>query len=773
MPSSAMRSPRRQAVAKTSGATLTTDFGRRSPLAQEAIRTFYAAIADAGPQFLATWRTAREESHGPRQAKSSAPLDKLAAAYGIRDTRNCPDRLLLALHTYFATLVRLAVPEAAAADNANNLFDWPQTLARPELESLLRRLNQRFSSIPVGSGDIFKPLYQSLFPAAVRRALGEFYTPDWLAEHVLDELEYDGDPGLRLLDPACGSGTFLVAAIRRVRAWAKQPGRAAPTTEELRSLILQGVVGFDRNPLAVLAARANYILAIRDLFSGEPLPGIPIYEADSILGAGVPPTAAGPFDCVAGNPPWQVWDHLPPPYRDATKPLWQRYGLFTLSAAAARHGGGKKDLSMLMLYVAADRYLKDGGKLGFVINQTVFQTKGAGEGFRRLRIGSDGPQLRVLRVNDMVQFQPFDGATNWTSTLTLQKGEPTEWPVPYVRWSLNARLSDVDAGNWRTAFDHEHCRAEPIDLQHAGSPWRIRSGTRKSSVRGKPDGILTNSTRTTGPSDYVAHLGANTGGANGIYWVRLLERQGERVLVENLPAKGKATLPVVQFAVEAGLLYPLLQWRDVARYQATSSAHLLLVQDPVRRTGIPDERMRLQFPFALAYFERFQPQLLARAAYRRYQHAGPYWSMYNVGPYTLAPIKVVWRRMDRRMNAAVVTAIDDPLLGRLPVVPQETCVLIEAHSEGEAHYLCACLNSASVDEVVRSHCVQGGKGFGTPGMLEYLALQRFDPAHDVHLAVAELSRQAHSAASQGDASQIATLQAAIDEQVLELAPPRN
>ncbi len=51
----------------------------------------------------------------------------------------------------------------------------------------------------------------SAFPAQrVRHDLGELYTPDWLAEYLLDRLEYNGNPDVRLLDPACGSGTFLV-----------------------------------------------------------------------------------------------------------------------------------------------------------------------------------------------------------------------------------------------------------------------------------------------------------------------------------------------------------------------------------------------------------------------------------------------------------------------------------------------------------------------------------------------------------------------------------
>jgi hypothetical protein len=124
--------------------------------------------------------------------------------------------------------------------------------------------------------------------------------------------------------------------------------------------------------------------------------------------------------------------------------------------------------------------------------------------------------------------------------------------------------------------------------------------------------------------------------------------------------------------------------------------------------------------------------------------------MYDVGPYTLAPIKVVWRRMDRRINAAVVEPLDDPVLGPRAVIPQETCVLIAAESPDEAHYLCALLNSAMVGFLVSSHSVRGGKGFGTPSMLDYLRLRRFDPQDADHAALAALSREAHRRAARGE-----------------------
>ena len=92
---------------------------------------------------------------------------------------------------------------------------------------------------------------------------------------------------------------------------------------------------------------------------------------------------------------------------------------------------------MLVLYAAADRYLAPAGRLGMVITQTLFQTKGAGDGFRRFRLGADGAPLRVLRVDDLVDLRPFGDAANWTSVVVLQKGEPTIYPVKYVKWSYD------------------------------------------------------------------------------------------------------------------------------------------------------------------------------------------------------------------------------------------------------------------------------------------------------------------------------------------------
>src|SRR5260370_32505802 len=81
-----------------------------------------------------------------------------------------------------------------------------------------------------------------------------------------------------------------------------------------------------------------------------------------------------------------------------------------------RLGGGKKDLSMLFVYTDVDQYLPDAGRLGFVLTQSVFKTKGAGDGFRQLSFERDKKTvfMKPLVVHDVSDMHVFEGANNRT-----------------------------------------------------------------------------------------------------------------------------------------------------------------------------------------------------------------------------------------------------------------------------------------------------------------------------------------------------------------------
>lgn len=118
--------------------------------------------------------------------------------------------------------------------------------------------------------DLFRHLYEATLPQTVRASFGEFYTPYWLAEHVLDA-SYSG-PAATVLDPCCGSGTFIVAAIVRMRRDDPEIG-----ADEL----LSRIAGIDLNPLAVLTARIHFFIHIADLLDDAEDVIIPIFLGDA------------------------------------------------------------------------------------------------------------------------------------------------------------------------------------------------------------------------------------------------------------------------------------------------------------------------------------------------------------------------------------------------------------------------------------------------------------------------------------------------------------
>lgn len=122
--------------------------------------------------------------------------------------------------------------------------------------------------------DLFKGLYMSFVPRALRHALGEYYTPDWLAEHALDQVAWS--PEETLLDPTAGSGTFILEALKR---------RLAVNPHASARLLLDGLWGLDLNPLAVLAARASLVVFLSDrLDAADPI-RLPVFLADAINSA--------------------------------------------------------------------------------------------------------------------------------------------------------------------------------------------------------------------------------------------------------------------------------------------------------------------------------------------------------------------------------------------------------------------------------------------------------------------------------------------------------
>jgi SAM-dependent methyltransferase len=160
-----------------------------------------------------------------------------------------------------------------------DFFDWP--LRHPAGEELIRDVAQQTARFRLRDveADVLKILYESLVDPEQRHDLGEYYTPDWLAGRVV-AATVDDPLHLRVLDPACGSGTFLFHAVRHLIA----AGQAAgwPGTRILEACA-DNVRGLDVHPVAVTLARVTWLLALGNLLEDRPAKlSVPVFLGDAM-----------------------------------------------------------------------------------------------------------------------------------------------------------------------------------------------------------------------------------------------------------------------------------------------------------------------------------------------------------------------------------------------------------------------------------------------------------------------------------------------------------
>ena len=167
----------------------------------------------------------------------------------------------------------------------SDFFAWPKEVegGRPFIRTLARRL-ARFDW-QRAPNDVASILYETVIPPEERRTLGEYYTPDWLARTMVQEVVTD-PLNQEVLDPACGSGTFVAEAVTHfIEASADSP---LETARERLEWLRVHVAGIDVHPVAVHLARAAWVLAAQPAIQAaldEGFEGsitVPIYLGDSL-----------------------------------------------------------------------------------------------------------------------------------------------------------------------------------------------------------------------------------------------------------------------------------------------------------------------------------------------------------------------------------------------------------------------------------------------------------------------------------------------------------
>ena len=170
------------------------------------------------------------------------------------------------------------------------VFNWYR-LDRKQLLMALHRLS-RFNFAGVNA-DIVGTIYNTYVARKEKKERGQYYTPQPIVEYMLDAVGYAGGaaiigPDKRLIDPACGSGSILVAAAYRLVA-AYQAASHPPNPVQILRRVRESLFGFDLNPFACYLAEVNLLIQVLDLVKlahdqgfREPLERFHIYNEDAL-----------------------------------------------------------------------------------------------------------------------------------------------------------------------------------------------------------------------------------------------------------------------------------------------------------------------------------------------------------------------------------------------------------------------------------------------------------------------------------------------------------
>lgn len=889
---------------------LVNDFGSNSEIAKKSISTFYNVIDEKVLQnnqvqiIFEQWKSLFREVSGYSYDTEKLDLKELKNLYGFGEDKIRIDYLIFAIHTYYALLIKILVIKILyhykkkkafqqglkydtqaiayetmkAIENGGrfkelgilnfleeDFFGWYLKVWDREIFDLCTNMLKKFDEYNYNtvnleernSKDLLKKLYNFLLPKTLRHALGEYYSPDWLAQYTYNLMQINGQVDKKILDPTCGSGTFIVIAIKEIiKNNSKMPKR------ELLKKIIQNVHGFDLNPLAVISARANYIIALGDLIdeTDEDIE-IPIFHSDAMLTileqkkenhivrklatrAGIfeiplelveskdilyktlekmdryiekgklfdihlwnnikllvnniddddelftltenlynqikildekgirkiwiqiiknafAPIFHEKVDYIIGNPPWVNWQTLPEDYRDSIHKHWYEYKIFDLKGLNARLGGSHDDISVLLTYVIMDNLLKKGGKLGFIINQNLLQSSNGGEGFRKFKIKGEIP-IKVEFVEDFVDVQPFQslGASNKTAIIFMTRDKETCYPVKYTKWTKKYKGmidSDDSLDSVMCKVESSELLAEPIKFdKNMNASWIINTKEKLKILK-----------RLVGKSDYTGRKGIDTS-ANGIFWVEVLEEARGKYLIRSTPENSKKDIPSIQMLIEKDLVYPLVRGKDISKWKYETPYSIIVPYEEDLKKVLSMEELEKLYPKTYNYFYNgnenpfssiFVELLKNRAIYKKhYTSDTPVHVLYNIGKYTSAPYKVLWKTLQGKgMNACVISTKSNKM-----VLPDHNNILVPFESKEEAYYLCGMLNSEIIGEFVDSYI----SWFKSTHILNNIKIPKYDKTNEIHIEIAQKSIEAHSEVQ--DREKLQKIEKQIDELVINM-----
>lgn len=606
--------------------------------------------------------------------------------------------------------------------------------------------------------DEFQREFMALVPRQVRHAIGSFYTPQWLARHVLRGTGYRWEEpdslNQKLCDPSCGSGVFLVAAAEEIRQAVVAGSIPRDTGIDLITTHLSGL---DIELVPCLLTLASLVLAARNVSGGEVLDPSLITRAVQRQDSLDPVDPSDVVDVVVGNPPWVNWEYMPAEYKQKHRSLWPELAIY--GAESNTFSFSKEDISALFVAHAVSERLKDSGKFAFVLPESLIKSTLNHRGFRRFALGATSDPYRVSSAEDFVKVKPFEGVANRAIVLYGDKSAETKYPLPFVQWLKMDRRKQPISGSAGLNGESLEGAAQLAEANDISSSWSTGSAESIAAHRA-----------LDGANHYRARTGLFTGGANAVFHLRLIDDARDGLItVENVVERAKRIAPQVRERLETDFVYPFLRGRDVSQWGYAAELGVLLPHTITTKMKpvVPDV-LAATAPRTLAYLEQFKDILDDRKGFSAWEQVfrdTAFYSCQRVGDYTFADWKVVWRYISRDFTTAVVGPIEIAGIGAKPAIVNEKLMLIACSSSEEAYFVGGVLASSVVVQHVHSRMVSTQI---SPSIVSGISIPAFDSEDAAHVNISVLCRLGHEQVAAGDLAGVSRTIEQLDRDVAAL-----
>lgn len=545
--------------------------------------------------------------------------------------------------------------------------------------------------------DFLRKLYENVISREMRLELGEYYTPQGVAELAVSSINGEQIKNESFLDPGCGSGIFLYVCI-------KEKMEKYENSEKAIKDILRTVYGIDLNPVAVKSSKLTYILSLLPLIEETNVEEIeiPVFltdalkltREDDIYFSGEKIDIQ--VDNLVGNPPWITWDRLSEDIKEKWKEKYvSKLNLMPHKGTELRLGHSNDDISVPFIWVTVHNYLKENGSTSFVLKRNIMKNT-AGKLLRTTKVGDRSFSIANIEdFNDLKVFGDQVGANS--AVYTFEFDQDTNYPVKGRSWE---KVSSFDTEQKMLEGEFQDIEFVPVDETEKFSPL-IRKDAERSAL---------------GECEHDIRHGIKDD-AKEVFKI-------DREELENLD-------------LETELIYPYIKSRHIIKYGLLGhELHLV----PIKNANEDNENeISSKYPNSYDYLQENKETLENRSS--SWLDKGTFYNVFGIGDYTWSEYKVAWCRLGWKPHFSVISSVTDEDVGEKKVIPGDHYMFIPTDNKNEAYFLTALLNS-SVYQRTLEDIASEGKSSLSKKVVSRLNLPKWEETEET-LEISELSKEAH------------------------------